>query len=266
MTNYEQADLFDDNPEYQAFVDKFKPKKTTDDCYTPPYIYDAVKEWAVAEYGLQERHIIRPFYPGGDYENAEYPDNCVVIDNPPFSILSKILDFYEINKIDYFLFAPALTVLSTCGNRNANAIISDSAIIYENGANVKTAFVTNMGRYKIHVSCELHEAIEQAQEKAKKEKTKTLPKYVYPGSVLTSAIIQKIASNGQTLRILPDECCFTRALDAQKNRGKALFGGGFLLSERAAAERAAAERAAAERWELSEREKNIIARLSYADR
>lgn len=21
---------------YEAFVDKFKPKKTTDDCYTPP--------------------------------------------------------------------------------------------------------------------------------------------------------------------------------------------------------------------------------------
>lgn len=24
------------NKEYQEFVDKFKPKKTTDDCYTPP--------------------------------------------------------------------------------------------------------------------------------------------------------------------------------------------------------------------------------------
>ena len=90
----------------------------------------------------------------------------------------------------------------------------------------------------------------------REEKIKTIPKYVYPDSVLTSAIIQKIASHGQSLRILPDECCFTRSLDAQKNRGKALFGGGFLLSERAAAER----------WELSEREKNIIARLSYADR
>lgn len=22
--------------EYETFVDKFKPKKTTDDCYTPP--------------------------------------------------------------------------------------------------------------------------------------------------------------------------------------------------------------------------------------
>ena len=56
---------------YKAFVDKFKPKKTTDDCYTPPYIYDAVKDWAVKEYGLEGRPIVRPFYPGGDYENVE---------------------------------------------------------------------------------------------------------------------------------------------------------------------------------------------------
>lgn len=28
--------LSEDSPEYQAFVEKFVPKKTTDDCYTPP--------------------------------------------------------------------------------------------------------------------------------------------------------------------------------------------------------------------------------------
>lgn len=27
------------NESYENFVEKFKPKKTTDDCYTPPYIY-----------------------------------------------------------------------------------------------------------------------------------------------------------------------------------------------------------------------------------
>lgn len=34
---------------YEEFVDKFKPKKTTDDCYTPDAIYKAVKDWAVEE-------------------------------------------------------------------------------------------------------------------------------------------------------------------------------------------------------------------------
>lgn len=27
---------------YEEFVEKFKPKKTTDDCYTPPEIYETV--------------------------------------------------------------------------------------------------------------------------------------------------------------------------------------------------------------------------------
>ena len=76
-----------DNPEYDAFVEKFKPKKTTDDCYTPENVYEAVRDWAVQEYGLEVREIVRPFWPGGDYERFAYPDGCVVIDNPPFSIL-----------------------------------------------------------------------------------------------------------------------------------------------------------------------------------
>lgn len=46
----EQISLFTDNPEYVAFVDKFKPKKTTDDCYTPPLVYAAVRDFACEEY------------------------------------------------------------------------------------------------------------------------------------------------------------------------------------------------------------------------
>ena len=30
-------------------MEKFKPKKTTDDCYTPPEIYEVIKDWACAE-------------------------------------------------------------------------------------------------------------------------------------------------------------------------------------------------------------------------
>ena len=33
--------------DYDAFVENFKPKRTTDDCYTPPAVYEAVKGWAV---------------------------------------------------------------------------------------------------------------------------------------------------------------------------------------------------------------------------
>lgn len=42
MPVYDQQLTLDSNPEYAAFVEKFKPKKTTDDCYTPENIFDAV--------------------------------------------------------------------------------------------------------------------------------------------------------------------------------------------------------------------------------
>ena len=251
----QQMDMFEDNPEYQAFVDKFKPKKTTDDCYTPPYIYDAILNWVIEEYQIHGRTVVRPFYPSGDYENYEYPDECVVVDNPPFSILARIIDTYNRRGIDYFLFAPALTLLSSVGNR-CNAVITDSSIIYENGANVKTAFATNMGDYKIHVSSELYDLINNAQEEAKKAKTVQLPKYEYPNELLTAASIQKIARYGQTLKIKQTDCFFTRYIDAQKKHGKSIYGSGFLLSEKAAAEKANVTF-----WQLSERERMIIASL-----
>ena len=241
--------------EYNKFTEKFKPKKTTDDCYTPPHIYDAVLRWAVNEYDLEGRPVVRPFYPGGDYENYDYPENCVVIDNPPFSILAKIIDFYIDRNIDFFLFAPALTIGGTAGRRAANIVIINNTIVYENGAKVRTSFVTNMGDYKIHVSNELYNAIEEA--KKENEKGNELPKYEYPNNVLTCPIIQKIA-NYVSLKIRDEDCQFISGLDSQKDSKKSIFGGGFLLSEKAAAEKAAAEKAAAEKWKLSDREWEIV--------
>ena len=54
---------------YEEFVEKFKPKKTTDDCYTPSLVYEAVKDWACEQFNIDPGKIVRPFYPGGDYEN-----------------------------------------------------------------------------------------------------------------------------------------------------------------------------------------------------
>lgn len=45
--------------DYEGFVDKFKPKKTTDDCYTPPNVYEAIKDWVVNEYDLKGYEIDR---------------------------------------------------------------------------------------------------------------------------------------------------------------------------------------------------------------
>lgn len=147
--------------EYSSFVDKFRPKLTTDDCYTPPNVYAAVRDWAVEHYGLQGVPVVRPFFPGGDYQAHDYPEGCVVIDNPPFSILSEIVRWYIDKGIRFFLFAPALTLFSVAAG-SANYIATSTQITYENGANVRTGFVHNLGELKIETSPELYTAVAAA--------------------------------------------------------------------------------------------------------
>ena len=101
------------------------------------------------------------------------------------------------------------------------------------------------------------DAIEAANEINLKKVKRTLPKYVYPDCVLTSAAVGYMCKHHTPFALKRKDCAFIRKLDAQGDNG--IFGGGYLLSERAAAERAAAERAAAERagvhvWHLSPRE------------
>ena len=95
----QQLSFSDVNDEYKRFVDKFKPNKTTDDCYTPDNVYNAVLDWVVHEYGIDRGKVVRPFWPGGDYERYDYPEGCAVVDNPPFSIISKICRDYQDNGI-----------------------------------------------------------------------------------------------------------------------------------------------------------------------
>ena len=253
-----------DDSEYQAFVDKFKPKKTTDDCYTPKPVYEAVRAWAVRRYALGDAPIVRPFFPGGDYENTDYPDGCVVIDNPPFSILSQICRTYMERGVRFFLFAPTLTLFSTASGA-VNYLPACCPITYENGARVNTSFVSNMGQYKVEFAPDLFNAVSAADAAVRAERAVSLSKYCYPPNVLSVGDFD-IVKHGQALRIPASAVSFVRALDAQRDRGKAIFGGGFLLSEKAAAEKAAAEKAAAEKaaaekWELSPRELEIVQSL-----
>ena len=254
----EQINLFSDNSEYDAFVEKFKPKKTTDDCYTPPLVYEAIKDWACNEYGIDPSTIVRPFYPGGDYEHYDYPDGCTVLDNPPFSILSKICAFYLDRGIRFFLFAPSLTAFA---GRNVcmrmTHIVPDSSITYENGAVVQTAFVTNLnGDVIARTAPDLKDAIAAAMKKVLSEGKRSLPKYSYPDYVLTAAMLQRYSHYGIDFAVRKRDCINISKLDVQREKKKNIFGGGLLLSEKAAAERAAATV-----WQLSEREKQIVAEL-----
>lgn len=101
-----------ENVAYDAFVDKFKPKHTTDDCFTPQNIYEAVREFVFEEYELPEDiRVIRPFYPGGDYQAEDYSGDCIVIDNPPFSILAQIIKFYMRSGVRFFSVCAGIDVI-----------------------------------------------------------------------------------------------------------------------------------------------------------
>ena len=269
-TSRSRQQVFED---YDGFVEKFKPKKTTDDCYTPPAVYDAILGWLRENVDIEGREIVRPFYPGGDFERFEYPEGCVVVDNPPFSIITKICRWYVAHRIDFFLFSPHLTLFSP-RNIEWTCIVTFAPIIYENGADVKTDFVSNLfGDIRIMTAPELRRRIVESC----KQDCPQLPKYRYPYNVTSSALLGKIAPHVDFV-VRADECRFISRLDSQKGRA-GIFGGGVLLSnakaaEKAAAEKAAAEKAAAEKaaeresieWELSDRERRIIEELSKSNK
>lgn len=243
--------------EYKEFTDKFKPKLTTDDCFTPPAVYEAVKDWTVERYGLHGRPIVRPFYPGGDFERFDYPADCVVIDNPPFSIGAKIIDFYKERGIAFFLFAQNLTLFSTARGR-ANAVIANGKVNYENGAVVNTSFLTSLGDYLVETTPDLAERIKEAQ----KDDKPSMPKYDYPANLITAARLNKVVNLGIHFRA--KKGTFVRALDCQREKKKAIYGGGYLIptkdAEMLRAEMLRAEMPATV-WELSERERQLIAMM-----
>ena len=248
-------DLTDDE-EYLEFLAKFEAKKTTDDCYTPEIVYNAVARWVSDEYGVKQKDFERPFYPGGDYKKHVYPKGCVVVDNPPFSILAEILQFYKENGVRFFLFAPTLTLFSSSSSTTALPI--GVQITYENGANVNTSFLTNLEPKTLRLRSvpSLYRIIQEANDENLKSMHKNLPSYAFPDEVVTSTRIAYYSKYGVEFSVNVDESEPCAALDAMKAVKKAIFGKGYLISEKAAAEKAAAHK-----WELSDREKAIVKKL-----
>lgn len=264
----DQGDWFEDrerndtsrqegNDEYNEFLDKFEIAKTTDDCYTPDNIYDAVAEWVAKEYQIKRESFIRPFKPGGDYQKENY-DGKIVVDNPPFSILSEIETWYNEHDIKYFLFAPHVSNFPS--KRKCCAICTGVGVTYENGANVCTSFVTNLEALAARSAPELYRAVFEVNKE--NTKGKEFPCYEYPPEVVTATMLCYLSKYGQDFKLEhKDASEKIGMLDCQKDVGKGIFGGGFLISEKAAAEKAAAEKAITYVWKLSDREKEIIKSL-----
>ena len=265
--------------DYESYVAKFKKNnKTTDDTYTPKDIYEAVLNYVRSIYPMEGKEILRPFYPGGDYEHAEYPEDGVVIDNPPFSIFSKICKFYSENNIPFFIFGPGLTIFSCL--KYCSAVVVAPKIEFSNGAKVKCNFATNLlGDVLVTISPELSEAIAACPSQNQKV---NLTKYRYPEELLSVSDFQTMAKGNLQFSIRRSEAVIVRNLDKHPKKS-GLFAEHLLISEsaavkaaavkaaavkaaavKAAEKKAAAVKAAAEKAipiPLSEREKRIINNL-----
>ena len=244
------------NEEYNDFLDKFEHPKTTDDCYTPEVVYEAVAGWVAETFGVDRQNFVRPFYPGGDYQAEPYKPTDVVVDNPPFSILAEITRFYKDHGVRYFLFAPGLTLFSA-DDGECCAICLNATVTYENKATVSTSFLTNMIPGYVAISCpELFKRVKEANDAYVATMHAEIPKYSFPPEVVTATKLGYLSKYGQEIKIRRAEAYQISALDAMKESGKRIYGNGFLISEKAAAEKAAATA-----WPLSDREREIVRKL-----
>ena len=275
------GELDENDPEYQEFVKKFEAKRTTDDCYTPDVVYDAVAEWVASEYNVSRANFVRPFYPGGDYQKERYKPTDIVVDNPPFSILASIIDWYNERGIRYFLFGPQLTLMGTTAKRCA-CIPIGVGITYANGANVNTSFATNLEPDDIafRADARLWKMVNDANREYEKSIRKQLPKFIYPRNVIMTPTLSAFSRLGIDFVAKKSEVEPISELDQQREAGKAIYGKGYLMSDRLAEERERCEQLRTERevqlkaekerearessqvWELSQRERDIIERLN----
>ncbi len=237
--------------DYEKFISKFKAAKTTDDCYTPQPIYEAVVDYVFRKGNLAEdTEIVRPFRPNGDYTAEEYPDGCVVIDNPPFSILSKIVVFYVSRGVRFFLFAPTMTLFGTTSASYCTKIVCGVKITYANKAKVNTSFLTNIfGDNAIICDGELYKRLATIDAEIN-QPTNPVHKIIFPDCVVSAALLEKISKRGIVYTIPASEVA-----PIKKVGDLAIFGGGYILSAKATAERIAAERAAEKAAERAAAEK-----------
>ena len=226
---------------YEDFVEKFKARHTTDDCFTPANIYDCVVAFVGRRFGVKPCDIVRPFFPGKDFTKEEYPAGCVVVDNPPFSICAKIVQHYLDRGIRFFLFCPGLSAFGLIRDRRATVIASGSTITYDNGATVQTNFVTNLaGDVLVETASDLHDAIDAANEENLKDVKRAIRHYRHPDGTITAAAMNFLAIHHSPFVLRRNEASFIRLLDC----GTELYGGGFLLSRRAMKRRKVAEKKA----------------------
>ena len=224
---------------YSYCVTNGRNINTTDECYTPPAVYDTVLDYAVERYNLQDKHIVRPFIPGGDYQKYVYDKNDVVIDNPPFSITTKIAKWYIDRNIPFLLFINGLygVSLSRGLHGNATVIVTNAPVSFYNKGSekrIRLGFVTNLEPKNIILRADAT-LTNRLNGLVKK---KSFKRFQYPENFLKNNDILAALQRNVELKLTTDNCLFEDNLDYHKahTHGKSqrvsVFGGGYLVNDR----------------------------------
>ena len=220
-----KADFYD----YDAYVAKFQRTdlpRTTDETYTPEDVYNCVVDYVDTIYPLEGHVVVRPFYPGGDYQAYDYPANGVVIDNPPFSILAKIVRYYIGRGIPFFLFSNRLTS-SSFVSLGATVFYTETSLRFSNGAEIGAAFVTNLTpQWAVVSSSTLRRALSALP--SQQPKKAPLKIYDYPQNLLKFSDFSALSFLEEDTYIPHASVVSTRARSEGRTVG---FGNAFLLSD-----------------------------------
>ena len=182
----------------------------------------------------------------------------MVIDNPPFSIMTKIVSFYMERGVPFFLFCYHNTS-AWLTQSGATVIYTDLAIRFDNGAKIPIAFATNLTpRYRAIASPKLRKAIMCAPSQAE-HRTKSQKSYAYPHNILLFSQISVLAKHGKEFYIEKER---SRTHNNTYSEGEAGFGSCFLVDDYTADE---ARRMADEEWLKADEARRIPLTLTEGD-
>lgn len=203
--------------DYDEFLKKFTDNpKTTDECYTPFEVISTVTDYVCDRYHIDPETVVRPFYPGGDYQAEDYTGK-VVIDNPPFSILRKIVRWYLEHGVRFWLFAP----FNACPTHGTHAtfVSVGARVVYGNGAVVRTSFCTNLEPgLQLVTDPVLRDKLEALAPRKRLGRDDEMKRYV-----ITPATSATLASHGKRIEI-------AHGTPVTKWGKSNVYGGGYLLT------------------------------------
>lgn len=193
-------------------------RQKNDEYFTLPEVYSLISDYVRDRYfpkgGFDGLQIVRPFYPGGDYEHAEYPENCLVLDNPPFSIITPIVKFYQSRGIRFFLFCSGIGITNVAKNcQGVTRIAMKEHLLYQNGYTINTGFCTNLpdpeiGMPFLRTDPKLRMALRRATA-TRTLKIREYPKRPFPTHCVMEKHFHRACVDGVEVAVYPEDIAST---------------------------------------------------------